>query len=150
MFLGQKKVNIVIVFLSLQKLSLLLLTFDLTADPTNHSLIAVSVVFLIIFLRGDVFMPDLADFFDQKVSKVTLIFAFIITIVLSEVVIFHCLKVTTLLGGVATSYKVVFQLLSKNFGGLWLGQKKVNMLCYEFYSIERKAFQRRRKKKSIR
>ena len=94
-------------------------------------------------------MPDLTDFFDQKVSKVTLIFAFIITSVLSAVVIFHCLKVTTLLGGVATSYKVVFQLLSKNFGGLWLGQKKVNMLCYEFYSIERKAFQRRRKKNPL-
>ena len=87
MFLGQKKVNIVIVFLSLKKLSLLLLTFDLTADPTNHSPIAVSVVFLIIFLRGDVFMHDLADFFDQKVSKVSMIFAVITTSVLNAVVI---------------------------------------------------------------
>ena len=37
-------------------------------------------------------MPDLTDFFDQKVSKVTLIFAFIITSVFSAVVIFHCLS----------------------------------------------------------
>ena len=46
------------------------------------------------FARGDghVVMPDLTDFFDRKVSKVSLIFAVIITSVLSAVVIFHCLS----------------------------------------------------------
>ena len=58
-------------------------------------IIAVSVVFLNKFFSpgdGHVVMPDLTDFFDRKVSKVSLIFAVIITSVLSAVVIFHCLS----------------------------------------------------------
>ena len=63
-----------------------------SAGATNHSCkCCFSKQF---FARGSshVVMPDLTDFFDRKVSKVSLIFVVIITSVLSAVVIFHCLS----------------------------------------------------------
>ena len=84
--------------LSVQKFMQLLsfccwhLIFRHSAGATNHSCkCCFSKQF---FARGDghVVMPDLTDFFDRKVSKVSLIFAVIITSVLSAVVIFHCLS----------------------------------------------------------
>ena len=73
---------------------------------------------------GHVVLPDLTDFFDRKVSKVSLIFVIVITSVFKCRNDFQLLSLQKLPGGAATSYKVVFQLLSEKFGGLWLGQKK--------------------------
>ena len=68
------------------------LIFRHSAGATNHS--CKCCFSKQIFSPGDghVVMPDLTDFFDRKVSKVSLIFAVIITSVLSAVVIFHCLS----------------------------------------------------------
>ena len=65
-------------------------------------------------------MPDLTDFFDQKVSKVTLIFVVVITSVLSAVVIFHCLSYNftgrccyELQGSFSTFIAILWRLVSQ-------------------------------------
>ena len=84
--------------LSVQKFMQLLsfccwhLIFRHSAGDTNHSCKCCFSKQFFARRSGHVVMPVLADFFDQKVSKVNLIFAVIITSVLSAVVIFHCLS----------------------------------------------------------
>ena len=84
--------------LSVQKFMQLLsfccwhLIFRHSAGATNHSCKCCFSKQIFSSEYGHVVMPDLTDFFDRKVSKVSLIFAVIITSVLSAVVIFHCLS----------------------------------------------------------
>ena len=84
--------------LSVQKFMQLLsfccwhLIFRHSAGATNHSCKCCFSKQFFPSEYGHVVMPDLTDFFDRKVSKVSLIFAVIITSVLSAVVIFHCLS----------------------------------------------------------
>ena len=84
--------------LSVQKFMQLLsfccwhLIFRHSAGARNHSCKCCFSKQFFARRSGHVVMPVLADFFDQKVSKVNLIFAVIITSVLSAVVIFHCLS----------------------------------------------------------
>ena len=68
------------------------LIFRHSAGATNHSCRCCFSKQIFTSEYDHVVMPDLTDFFDRKVSKVSLIFAVIITSVLSAVVIFHCLS----------------------------------------------------------
>ena len=84
--------------LSVQKFMQLLsfccwhLIFRHSAGATNHSCKCCFSKQIFSSEYDHVVMPDLTDFFDRKVSKVSLILAVIITSVLSAVVIFHCLS----------------------------------------------------------
>ena len=141
--------------LSVQKFMQLLsfccwhLIFRHSAGATNHSCKCCFSKQIFASGYGHVVMPDLTDFFDRKVSKVSLIFAVIITSVLSAVVIFHCLSYNftgrccyELQGSFSTFIKKIWRLVP------W-PEKKSTYYATNFIQLREKLFSSGEKKNPL-